>query len=112
MPSKTLDSDQLERTHLIRGRTPGLKDARVLDAVRNLSTTPPVSTIVAVGIANERAQVYRVVKLISLLEVVQFTASMNAMGFTRDHTRRGCRRSPYENVFLRQPARTTSATEA
>lgn len=95
-----------DRTRLLRGRVPAAFDAEVVAIVRSLPFAAR-RVLCCVGVLNEAGQLYRRVDLFSPLELLEFTARMNAAGFGKLATLRGGVSKAYEAVF----ARRTSAHE-
>ncbi|MEJ8839338.1 hypothetical protein [Ramlibacter sp. AN1133] len=96
-PTRSQDS----RTRMIVRRAPALYDGAVRSVIVGLPRAESGHTFCSVGIANEQGHVYREVWLFSALELLEFTARMNAAGFALHRGTRGAASSTYRTVFWR-----------
>lgn len=87
-----------ERTQLIGRDFPARYDMEVLSVIHSLAPAYAREGRWLVGIADPTGRLYRQVQLFSAIELLHFTARMNAAGFAQ---RRGLRRTSYDSVFVK-----------
>jgi hypothetical protein len=87
-----------KRTQLIGKNFPASCDREALAVIHSLPAPDAGEGLWVVGVADPAGRVYRRVQLFSAIELLHFTARMNAAGFAQW---RGVRRTAYESVFVK-----------
>jgi hypothetical protein len=101
------------RTRLLIPSEPDPSDAAIVDSIESVPRPVPGSKVLfRSGIANAAGVVYREVDHHSEMELLHFTARMNALGFRKERLLGEGRSRRYTAIFTRIPAARASRDPA
>lgn len=100
------------RTKLVSSMDVPAYEADVLSIIDGLSSEDDqVRREFRVGVLNQEGYVYRDVRVSSELELLHFSARMNALGFSQARPDRDGIRSVYIRVFFKRPSANQHGTQ-